>query len=219
MRRFWVWSAATSVVACISPLGVSAAHAATVGLSGVFGSRAVIVSGDNTLHTLRVGQTTPDGVRLLSVGSDSAVVEIDGVRQNLELGERVVNAGSQGTDSRVMIEGDSRGHFLVLGSVNGATMRFLVDTGATAVSMGAVDALRAGIDYRQGRRGQSQTANGVVPIWIVKLSSIRIGAIELAGVDAVVHESEMPFVLLGMSFLNRMQMTREGSRLVLERRY
>ncbi|CAH1748591.1 Clan AA aspartic protease [Thauera humireducens] len=219
MMRFGVRIAATALAACVGPLGFSAAHAGTIGLSGVFGGRAVIVSGDNTLHTLRVGQTTPDGIRLLSVESDSAVVEVDGVRQKLELGERVINAGSEGSDLRVVIEGDSRGHFVVLGSVNGAAMRFLVDTGATAVSMGAADARRAGIDYRQGRRGQSQTANGVVPIWIVKLSSIRIGVVELTGVDAVVHESEMPFALLGMSFLNRMQIIRDGNRLVLERRY
>lgn len=215
------WSSMTVIgaCACVSLFGASAACAGSIGLSGVFGSRAVIVSDDNRLHTLRVGQATPDGVRLVSVGDDSAVVEVAGVRQTLRLGERVVNAESASTSLRVMIEGDSRGHFVVPGSINGAAMRFLVDTGATAVSMGAADARRAGIDYRRGRRAQSQTANGVAAIWVVSLNSIRIGGIELSGVDAAVHEGDMPMVLLGMSFLNRMQMTREGSRLVLERRY
>jgi aspartyl protease family protein len=179
----------------------------------------VIVTNDDRLHTLRVGQATPDGIRLVSVDADSAVVEIGGARQTLRLGERVVSTVSEGTAQRVMIEGDGQGHFVVQGSVNGAAMRFLVDTGATAVSMGAADARRAGIDYRQGRRAQSQTANGVAPIWVVKLNSIRIGGIELSGVDAAVHEGDMPVVLLGMSFLNRMRMSRDGSRLILERRY
>jgi aspartyl protease family protein len=179
----------------------------------------VIVSGDDRLHTLRVGQTTPDGIRLVSVDAGSAVVEIEGRRQTLRLGERVVSAESASAGTRVMIEGDSRGHFVAQGSVNGAAMRFLVDTGATAVSIGAADARRAGIDYRQGRRAQSQTANGVAPIWIVKLNSIRVGGIELSGVDAAIHEGDMPVVLLGMSFLNRMRMSRDGSRLILERRY
>ncbi|MCV2217925.1 TIGR02281 family clan AA aspartic protease [Thauera sp. Sel9] len=200
-------------------LASNAAQAAGVGLSGVFGSRAVIVTDDDRLHTLRVGQATADGMRLVSVGTDSAVVEIGGVRQTLRLGERVVSAASEGTAQRVMIEGDSQGHFLAQGSVNGASMRFLVDTGATAVSMGAADARRAGIDFRQGRQAYSQTANGVAPIWIVKLNSVRLGGIELAGVDAAIHEGDMPVVLLGMSFLNRMQMSREGNRLILERRY
>lgn len=193
--------------------------ASDVGLSGVFGDRAVIVTCDDRLHTLRVGQLTPDGVRLISVRGDSAVVEIDGKRQTLALGQRVVSKSSPDERARIVIEGDSRGHFVVPGTVNGASMRFLVDTGATSVSLSAADAQRAGIDYKKGLRGQSNTANGIAPIWIVKLNSIRVGGIELSGVDAAVHESEMPFVLLGMSFLNRMQMTRDGSRLVLERRY
>ncbi len=207
------------LVFCSLLLASNAAQAAGVGLSGVFGSRAVIVTDDDRLHTLRVGQATADGIRLVSVGADSAVVEIGGVRRTLRLGERVVSAASEGTAQRVMIEGDSQGHFLAQGSVNGASMRFLVDTGATAVSMGAADARRAGIDFRQGRQAYSQTANGVAPIWIVKLNSVRLGGIELAGVDAAIHEGDMPVVLLGMSFLNRMQMSREGNRLILERRY
>ncbi|MFT3758058.1 TIGR02281 family clan AA aspartic protease [Thauera sp.] len=210
-------------MAAVLALGVclasNTAQATGVGLSGVFGSRAVIVTDDDRLHTLRVGQATADGIRLVSVGADSAVVEIGGVRRMLRLGERVVSAASEGTAQRVMIEGDSQGHFLAQGSVNGASMRFLVDTGATAVSMGAADARRAGIDFRQGRQVYSQTANGVAPIWIVKLNSVRLGGIELAGVDAAIHEGDMPVVLLGMSFLNRMQMSQEGSRLILERRY
>ena len=211
------------LMAAVLALGVclasNTAQATGVGLSGVFGSRAVIVTDDDRLHTLRVGQATADGIRLVSVGADSAVVEIGGVRRMLRLGERVVSAASEGTAQRVMIEGDSQGHFLAQGSVNGASMRFLVDTGATAVSMGAADARRAGIDFRQGRQVYSQTANGVAPIWIVKLNSVRLGGIELAGVDAAIHEGDMPVVLLGMSFLNRMQMSQEGSRLILERRY
>lgn len=200
-------------------VGVDEVLAGGVGLSGVFGHRAVIVSGDDRLHTLRVGEATADGVRLVSVGSDSAVVEIDGVRQTLRLGERVVSAEPSGQRARVFVESDGRGHHVVQGSVNGTAMRFLVDTGATVVSMGKGDALRAGIDYKKGVRAQGQTANGVAPIWIVKLNSVRLGEIELSGVDGAVHEGEMPYVLLGMSFLGRMRMTREGSRLVLERRY
>lgn len=210
---------AAVVFAFCWPSGAGGAEAGNLGLSGVFGNRAVIVTGDNRLHTLRAGQTSSDGIRLVSVDAESAVVEIDGIRQTLRLGERVVSAESANAGSSVIIEGDGQGHFVVQGSVNGAAMRFLVDTGATAVSMGAADARRAGIDYRQGRRAQSQTANGVAPIWIVKLNSVRIGGIELSGVDAAIHEGEMPIVLLGMSFLNRMRMSREGSRLVLERRY
>ncbi|WP_068636606.1 TIGR02281 family clan AA aspartic protease [Thauera butanivorans] len=197
----------------------SSAFALDLALAGLFATRAVIVVDGGTPQTLAIGASTREGVKLLAVQGEVATVEVNGRRQALRLGEHAVSVDSVAAPVRVMIEGDSQGHFVAQGSVNGASMRFLVDTGATAVSMGAADARRAGIDFRQGRQAYSQTANGVAPIWIVRLNSVRLGGIELAGVDAAIHEGDMPVVLLGMSFLNRMQMSREGNRLILERRY
>ena len=105
------------------------------------------------------------------------------------------------------------------GTINGRATQFLVDTGATMVSMGASDADRLGLNYKAGQRGFSSTANGMAPAWRIKLSSVRLGEVEIFDVDALVSPQPMPFVLLGNSFLTRFQMKRENDQMVLERRY
>jgi aspartyl protease family protein len=94
-----------------------------------------------------------------------------------------------------------------------------VDTGATLISMGISDARRIGLNYLKGQPGLSSTANGVVQVYRVKLDTVRLGDITLNNVDAVVHGSDMPWVLLGMSFLNRLQMNRQGDELKLVKRF
>ena len=128
------------------------------------------------------------------------------------------NASTNGA-SRVTLIADARGHFVTTGSINGATVTFLVDTGATMVSMGITDARRIGLNYLAGERGMSRTANGAARVYRVKLDSVKVGDISLSNVDALVHEADMPWVLLGMSFLNRLEMTRQGDDLTLVKRY
>ena len=98
-------------------------------------------------------------------------------------------------------------------------MHFLVDTGATLIAMGKTDADHANIDYRKGEPGMSMTANGPTRVWKVTLNSVRVGDVMLNQVDAAVHEQDLPIVLLGMSFLNRMEMKREGQTMTLKKRY
>jgi aspartyl protease family protein len=85
--------------------------------------------------------------------------------------------------------------------------------------MGMADAIRANVDYQKGQTGAMMTANGSVRVWRVKLNSVRVGDVLLNQVDAVVHESNLPVVLLGMSFLNRMEMKRDGQTMTLKKRY
>ena len=118
-----------------------------------------------------------------------------------------------------MLTADGRGHFLTTGSINGASMRFLVDTGASTVAMGASDARRAGVDPTRGEKGFAQTANGVAEVSRVRLHSVRVGDIVLNDVEATVHSQDMPMVLLGMSFLNRMEMQRNGDTMTLRKNY
>jgi aspartyl protease family protein len=98
-------------------------------------------------------------------------------------------------------------------------VRFLIDTGATMITLPARDALRLGIDYRKGQRGLSNTANGTVSVYRVNLDTVRLGDIELQSVDAVIIEGGLDTALLGMSFLNRVEMKREGSTMTLTRRF
>jgi aspartyl protease family protein len=206
-----------AVLACLAPL---AAAAQDVNVIGLFSGKAVVVVNRGAPRTLAAGESTPEGVKLISADSRGAVFEIDGKRTLLEMGQHFESAALTGARSEVTLAADSRGHYIADGSVNGAHVRFLVDTGATLVSIPAGDATRLGIDYRKGRRAVSQTANGPVVFWHVKLESVSLGGVTLTSVDGAVHDGPgLDVALLGMSFLNRTEMRRVGPNLTLTKRY
>jgi aspartyl protease family protein len=190
-----------------------------VALVGVLGSKALLVIDGGAPRSLAVGQSA-GGVKLLSINGDSAELEIAGKRTRLRLGDQPISVGAtSGEMKQVTLIADVRGHFSSSGSINGAGVTFLVDTGASSVAMGQSTALAAGIDFRQGQSGMAGTANGVVPMWKVRIRKITVGDITLTDVEGAVLQTEMPSVLLGMSFLNRMEMRRDGSTMVLKQRY
>lgn len=178
----------------------------------------VVINGGNP-RTMSVGTKTADGVKLLAVEEGAAVFEIDGKRHRLVLGDQMVSSGGSGGAATVTLVADARGHFLTQGSVNGTPIRFMVDTGASSVALTAADAARAGIDYRKGEMGGISTANGVVRAWRVPGATVRLGDITLHEVDVTVTETSMPFALLGMTFLNRVEMKRDGDTMILKKRY
>lgn len=194
------------------------AHAVKVTVVGLFPGKAVVVIDAQDPRTLSVGQKTAEGVMLVSTASGSAVFEIDGKKQTLELGQLFVPATSKDA-ATTAIAADGQGHHWANGQINGKTVRMLIDTGATSVSLPAAFAKSAGIDYQKGVRGLVQTANGTAAAWRVKVDSISIGDITLYQVDAVVMESGLDTALLGMSFLNRTDMKRDGANLVLTKRF
>jgi len=192
--------------------------AQTVAMTGSMGSRALLVINGKTV-TAGAGSTV-QGVKVISVQSDQAVVEVNGERQTLRLGVAQIDAAGPAAGGRqIVLTADSGGHFQTLGTINGRTVTFMVDTGATTISMSSADAERIGLKYQQGQPIGLQTANGVVRGWRITLASVRIGEVEVFNVDGVVANREMPFVLLGNSFLSRFQMKRENDQMVLERRY
>jgi aspartyl protease family protein len=210
---------AITLAACLA-LCLPAAFAGTdVAVVGLFPGKAVLVINGGAPRTVSVGTRTTEGVRLVSVDGDAATLEFDGGRHRVAIGERSVAAAGDTVAAPVTLNADGRGHFLTEGSINGAPVRFMVDTGATLVSMSAADAVRAGINYRKGEPGMTMTANGPAQVWQVKLDSVKVGNIILRDVDGAVHGGDMPLVLLGMSFLNRMEMKRDGDRMVLRRRF
>lgn len=198
----------------------SPARAVEVSVAALFADKAVLIVDKGKPRTLRVGETYA-GVKLISSSSEEAVVSIEGKRQRLRIGDGIYSTLSvPNARASVVLLPDKNGHFVTLGSINGASVRFLVDTGATMVSMNLEDARRAGVNYLAGERGYSQTANGVAPIYKVKLGKVSLGDITLQNIDGVVHEgSAMPVVLLGMSFLGRLEMRQQGNSLTLTKRY
>jgi len=195
------------------------AFAADVSLVGVFpGKAAVLVIDGGAPRSVRVGQKL-SGVTVIAVDREQAVVEVDGQRRSVALGQHYRGEEAPDTRQSVVLAADARGHFTVEGAINGGSMRFLVDTGATAIALPASDARRLGIDYRKGVRGITHTANGNAVAYRVRLDRVKVGAIELTGVEAIVIESGLEIALLGMSFLNRVEMRREGETMTLIRRF
>ena len=192
--------------------------AADVSVAGIFPGKAVLVIEAGAPRTMSIGQTVM-GVKLIAVEKDAVIVEDGGRRTRIPLGGAVSTGGTGGGGKTISIAADSRGHFVTQGSINGAGVTFLVDTGASSIAMGPGTAARAGIDYRKGEPAMASTANGVVQTWRVKLDRVTIGAVTLTDVEAMVLQAEMQGVLLGMSFLNRMDMRREGSTMTLRQRF
>ena len=189
-----------------------------VNLVGLFPNKAVVQIDGGALQTLSVGQKTRDGIVLVSVDQDRATFDVDGQRVTLALGHARMKAST--TTASAMVTADERGHFLTTGWVNGVPIRFAVDTGATFVSLSASEARRLGLDYGKGNKAMMETANGIAPAYRVKLDTVRVGDVTVNGVEAVVMEGDSPHVaLLGMSFLNRMDIRREGEIMTLTKRY
>jgi aspartyl protease family protein len=200
-------------------LFASQALAAEVTLVGLIGAKAIVVIDGGAPRTLAPGQKTAEGVVLLGTEKEAASFEIEGRKRTLHMGQAYSAAARAGRQN-VTLGADPSGHFVTMGSINGGSVRFLVDTGATLVALPAAEARRLGIDYLHGQRGQVQTANGMAVAYRVKLDTVRIGDIEVNSVDAVVSEGDtMGLILLGMSFLKRMEMRRDGESMTLTKRY
>ena len=208
-------------VACVALACMHTAQAQSVALTGVMCNKALLIIEGNPPKAVGAGDSYL-GVKVISVTSEQSTVESSGKRYTLELGAtptQVNAAGRTGSSNRITLIADSVGHFSGLGSINGKPMQFLVDTGATEVSIGAAEAENMGLDYRKGQRVNLHTANGTIQGWRLQLSSVRIGETELQGVSAIITPQAMPYVLLGNSFLNQFQMTRTNNEMVLERRF
>lgn len=195
-----------------------AARGAEVSVVGLFPNKAVVVVGNAAPKTYAVGSMVADGVRLVAVDGTGATFDTNGKRQSIAIGEYISQRPANGPAS-VTLKADERGHYLVRGQINGGQVQMLVDTGATMIALPASDAKRLGIDYRRGQPSFLNTANGMVPAFVVRLDTVKVGDIVLNQVDAVVQEQGLPVVLLGMSFLNRTSMRRDGDSMTLTKRF
>jgi aspartyl protease family protein len=117
------------------------------------------------------------------------------------------SAGGAAASNSITYRANQGGHVMLEAAVNGSAVRFLVDTGATLVTLTTEDARAAGLidsDLRFTER--MSTANGVVQMARVTLREIRLGQLTMEDVDAVVVDSpqRLQTSLLGMSFLKRL---------------
>ncbi len=195
--------------------------AQSVALSGMLGNKALLMVGTGAPHSVAPGDTY-QGVKVVSTSGDQAVVEIQGRRQTLRVGDAPASFGGNGGavgSGKITIAAGSDGHFTAPGSINGRPVQFMVDTGASVIGLSVSEAERVGLDYQAGQVVRMGTANGVTQGWRVRLDSVRVGDVEVSGVDAVVMPQPMTYVLLGNSFLTRFQMQRDNGMMTLQRRY
>ena len=198
----------------------NSAHATDVNVVGLFNGKAMVSINGGKHRVMATGETSPEGVKLIGADSSTAVLEIDGKRQNLGMGKSAsIPSADGGGNQSAVLTADIQGHFVTTGNINGTSARMMVDTGASMVSMGKDEAKRLGISYLNGKRGLVSTANGVIPAYQVTLNTVRVGNLMLNQVDGLVQESNMPYVLLGMSFLKRLEIKQDGTNMTLLKKY
>ncbi len=227
MQRLQLWWV---TVACALLLGgpVCAQNESTqtpapaVQLTGLAAGRALLAVEGEAPRFVSPGQAV-GGVKLISVGNAQAVVEHKGQRETLTLGQTPLRANptpaATPADKRIVLTADSGGHFTTPGQINGQRVQFLVDTGATVVVISESEAQRIGLNYRNGAPARVKTANGETQGYQLQITQLRINGHTAYNVPAVVLPAQLPFVLLGNSYLSRFDMRRENDRMVLEARY
>jgi len=191
-----------------------------VNVVGLFNDKAVLIINGGKPKTLSVGQAS-DGVKLLAADSKSATLLVEGKTKQLGMGQAAsLGGGSDAGVTSVTLYQNAQGHFVSECKINGAPLKFIVDTGATSVALNSGDAKFAKIDYTRGEPMQVATANGVVTAYRVTIAQLKIGEITLNQVEANVLEGgSPPIVLLGMSALNRLDMKRQDIAMTLTKKY
>jgi aspartyl protease family protein len=207
---------------CFSILLLSiqiSAHAIeSIEVQGAFGSKAVLMI-DGKRHIIAAGKTSPEGVKVISVNSSGAVLSIDGKQKQYLLGSSslIGTTFAERKSKKEKIFVNAGGMYMTYGSINGHSVRFLVDTGASAVAMNVSQAKKLGIQYRKiGKPSSVSTASGYAKAYRLKLKSVTVGKITEKNVDAFVIDGHHPGpILLGMTFLGRLNVEHGGSSMTL----
>lgn len=202
-------------------LSTAVAAGPSVRVLALFPNKAMLEI-DGQRRVIEAGKAGPGGVRLIAADPNEAVIEIDGRRQVLRLGS-AVNASyrpKQRHEIRILKDNRHAGYF-VDGLINGQSVRFLVDTGATSIAMSELHAARLGIQHRvEGTRVGVGTASGTAVAHRITLRSVSIGGVKLDNVTAVVIDGDSPRnVLLGMNVLTGFEMDQRENLLILRSKF
>jgi aspartyl protease family protein len=198
---------------------IQAAQSVEVQVQALFTGKAVLMI-DGQRRVLGVGETSPEGVKLLKSDSNGATLEIDGVSKDYILDSSTSYSFKKQESVEEQLFSNERGMFLTIGTINGQTVRFLVDTGATTIAMNTTQAKKLGVRYRiEGEKTRISTASSFVNGYSVKLKSVSVGKIKLKNVEAMVIDGKHPGpILLGMSFLNKLKVEKVGNMMKIMQR-
>ena len=138
-----------------------------------------------------------------------------GILDNRENPNRNLQAElGPGGAREVVLRRSRSGHYVAEGRINGQPVTFLLDTGATDVAIPERVARRLGLE--RGRPRRSRTAAGDVTTWSTLLRSVDLGGIELHTIPAaILPDMAGEQVLLGMSYLKRLELVQRGNTLTL----
>lgn len=188
-------------------------------VEGLFSNKAVLKINENQ-RLLKAGSTSPEGVKLISATSMSAIIEVKGVQNKYFLGSHIGGHYAAAAEQPVVSIWPINGMYLTTGSVNGYSVDFLVDTGASAIALNAATASRLGVDYTNAPAGRVKTASGVEKAYRVSLDLVQVGDIKLHNIEALVLEGSQPErALLGMTFLGQLEIMRTDQRMDLKKKY
>ncbi|WP_299200769.1 TIGR02281 family clan AA aspartic protease [uncultured Amphritea sp.] len=114
----------------------------------------------------------------------------------------------------VVLQRNRQGHYIAPGTINGQPVRFLLDTGATDISIPG--ALAKALGLTPGRASYASTANGTIKVYDTRLNSVALGGLSRADVSAHINpHMQGDTVLLGMSFLQHLELIQRGDTLTL----
>ncbi len=188
-------------------------------VQALFGGKAIVMI-DGQRRTLSIGQVSPEGVKLIDADSKQAVLAVDGESKVYKPGGAISLSYAKPEHHEEKIYADERGMFHSVGTINGRTVRFLLDTGATTVAMNKSQAKQLGVDYRMnGERVVISTASDNVKGYRVRLKTVSLGKIKQRNVEAMVIDGEHPGpILLGMSFLGKLKVEKAGEVMKIRQR-
>jgi len=187
-----------------------------VEVEGLFSNKAVLMI-DGNRHILAVGEVSPEGVKVISADSRGAILEVNGVERQYDLGNTVSTSFAKRKNQKETIYVNSAGMYLTFGSINGRSVRFLVDTGASAIAMNTEQAKQLGIRYDKiGVPAGVSTASGFEKAYRVRLKSVSVGKITQTNVEALVIDGNHPGpILLGMTFLSQLNVEHDSNAMTL----
>ncbi|RDH83722.1 MAG: TIGR02281 family clan AA aspartic protease [endosymbiont of Galathealinum brachiosum] len=194
---------------CVFLLSFSVLAADKIEVQALMPGMVVLLIDDSRV-TLKTGDQS-QGVKLISATSKIAELDVDGVKKFYQMGTTVSTSFKQRELITERIVLNKYGMFKSFGTINGQSVKFLIDTGATSVAMSAKQARKLGIQYRiEGSETRANTASGIAKGWLVTLKSVRLGKLLERNVQGMVIDGDYPQeVLLGMTFLNRMKVENE----------
>ncbi len=185
-------------------------------VQGLFSNKAVVMI-DGTRHIIAVGETSPEGVKVISASSRGAVLEIDGKQKQYDLGSAISTTFEKRQSQKETIFANTGGMYMTYGNINGRSVRFLVDTGASTIAMNVKQAKQLGIRYdKEGLPANVSTASGFVNAFRIRLKSVSVGGITETNVEALIIDGDHPGpILLGMTFLGRLSVEHSGNAMTL----